>query len=62
MPVDLQPCFDQGDQLSFGKKNRQNVSKLTFLSKLMHDLFHGKSLPKIWAASVHKFLKLLKIK
>jgi hypothetical protein len=41
----------QGDQTSLWK-TAQNVAQLIFLSKLRHNLYHGKNSPSIWATHV----------
>jgi hypothetical protein len=45
----------QGDQMS-ELKNRPKCSPAHFASKLIQNIFRGKSTPKIWAASVLKKL------
>jgi hypothetical protein len=42
---------NQGDQMSV-RKNRPKCSPTDFLSKLIHNYFHGKSCANFWATSV----------
>jgi hypothetical protein len=50
--VQLSESRGQGDKMSLRKKNRPKCIPTHFLSKFLHNLYLGKSCPKVWTTSV----------